>query len=209
MDDLDFDFEEAPEFNKEVAAVTQVGHQKTQLAQQQQLLEGAAPAANDVAAAPFAPEQQTLQGRGVPMISIGGDNKHKNFRQTVCIHWLNDRCMKGDQCGFLHCFDKERMPVCKFFMKKGECHEEGCPFKHEYEAIKVCNMYRLGFCIHGPNCRYRHDTMKGPPPDPLEVVNSMRGTRFFPDGQRHYNNNYSNSNSKGPTLALEYGRGGY
>ena len=32
----------------------------------------------------------------------------KNYRQTVCRHWLRNLCMKGDKCGFLHQFDKER-----------------------------------------------------------------------------------------------------
>ncbi len=25
-----------------------------------------------------------------------------------------------------------------------------CPYKHSLEAIKECNMYKLGFCIYGP-----------------------------------------------------------
>ena len=25
-----------------------------------------------------------------------------------------------------------------------------CPYKHTMEAIKECNMYKLGFCIYGP-----------------------------------------------------------
>ncbi len=35
----------------------------------------------------------------------------KNFRQTVCRHWLRGLCMKGEQCGFLHQFDQNRMPM--------------------------------------------------------------------------------------------------
>jgi cleavage and polyadenylation specificity factor subunit 4 len=27
-------------------------------------------------------------------------------------------------------------------------------------------MYRLGFCVYGPLCRYKHTRLSGPPPDP-------------------------------------------
>jgi cleavage and polyadenylation specificity factor subunit 4 len=65
----------------------------------------------------------------------------KNYRQTVCRHWLRGLCMKGDACGFLHQFDKARMPVCRFFAKFGECREPDCIYKHTNEDIKECNMY--------------------------------------------------------------------
>ena len=93
----------------------------------------------------------------------------KNYRQTVCRHWLRNLCMKGDKCGFLHQFDKERMPVCRYFAKYGECKEPDCPYKHSNDDVKECNMYKLGFCIHGPNCRYKHIRLDGPPPPPNEA----------------------------------------
>lgn len=64
----------------------------------------------------------------------------KNYRQTVCRHWLRGLCMKGDACGFLHQYDKARMPVCRFFAKFGECREPDCIYKHTNEDIKECNM---------------------------------------------------------------------
>ena len=27
-------------------------------------------------------------------------------------------------------------------------------------------MFKLGFCVYGPQCRYRHTRVSGPPPDP-------------------------------------------
>ena len=78
--------------------------------------------------------------------------------------------MKGDKCGFLHQFDKERMPTCRYFAKYGECKEPDCPYKHSNDDVKECNMYKLGFCIHGPNCRYKHIRLDGPPPPPNEGV---------------------------------------
>ena len=65
----------------------------------------------------------------------------RSFRQTVCRHWLRSLCMKGDACGFLHQYDKSRMPVCRFFRLYGECREQDCVYKHTNEDIKECNMY--------------------------------------------------------------------
>lgn len=92
--------------------------------------------------------------------------KPRNYRQTVCTYWLRGLCMKGDTCGFLHQFDPERMPVCRNLLKFGACKEPDCPYKHSLEAIKECNMYKLGFCIYGPACRFKHTRQQGPPPDP-------------------------------------------
>ncbi|KAK8969493.1 Cleavage and polyadenylation specificity factor CPSF30 [Platanthera guangdongensis] len=80
----------------------------------------------------------------------------RSFRQTVCRHWLRSLCMKGEACGFLHQYDKARMPICRFFRLYGECREQDCVYKHTNEDIKECNMYKFGFCPNGPDCRYRH-----------------------------------------------------
>ena len=94
----------------------------------------------------------------------------KNYRQTVCTYWLKGLCMKGDSCGFLHQFDRERMPVCRTMVRRGVCTEPDCPFKHTTEDIKECNMYRLGFCVYGPTCRYKHTRLeRGMLPDPSSI----------------------------------------
>ncbi|KAH6559153.1 hypothetical protein KP509_1Z025100 [Ceratopteris richardii] len=97
-------------------------------------------------------------------ISVVG---RKNYRQTVCRHWLRGLCMKGDACGFLHQLERSRMPICRFFSKYGECHEPDCIYKHTFEDVKECNMYKMGFCPNGPDCRYKHVKLPGPFP-PLE-----------------------------------------
>ena len=74
--------------------------------------------------------------------------------------------MKGDACGFLHQFDPERMPTCKAMLRHGTCREPDCPYKHTLDDVKECNMYRLGFCVYGPTCRYRHTRLPGPAPPP-------------------------------------------
>lgn len=77
--------------------------------------------------------------------------------------------MKGDSCGFLHQFDPQRMPVCRTLLKFGVCKEPDCPYKHTLDEIKECNMYKLGFCIYGPACRFKHTRQHGPPPDPTRL----------------------------------------
>lgn len=94
----------------------------------------------------------------------------KNYRQTVCRHWLRGLCMKGNNCGFLHQFDKQRMPTCRFFAKYNECKEPDCPFKHSLEDVKDCNMFKLGFCIHGSLCRYRHASLNTRSPPVAEAA---------------------------------------
>ncbi|CAL8467936.1 g7474 [Coccomyxa elongata] len=93
-------------------------------------------------------------------------NFRKNYRQTVCTYWLKGLCMKGEECGFLHQLDPQRMPVCRTLLKFGECKDPECQFKHDLGEVKECNMYKLGFCVYGPRCRFRHTRQPGPPPHP-------------------------------------------
>ena len=72
--------------------------------------------------------------------ATGNVGSRRSFRQTVCRHWLRSLCMKGDACGFLHQYDKSRMPICRFFRLYGECREQDCVYKHTNEDIKECNM---------------------------------------------------------------------
>ncbi|CAK9133503.1 unnamed protein product [Ilex paraguariensis] len=123
-----------------------------------------------------------------------GPNR-RSYRQTVCRHWLRSLCMKGDACGFLHQYDKSRMPICRFFRLYGECREQDCVYKHTNEDIKECNMYKLGFCPNGPDCRYRHVKLPGPPPPMEEVLQKIQqltsysygnSNRFFQNRNANY-----------------------
>ncbi|KAL2484361.1 30-kDa cleavage and polyadenylation specificity factor 30 [Forsythia ovata] len=136
---------------------------------------GAVSNANNKQAA-SAPAAQAADGTG---------EGRRNFRQTVCRHWLRSLCMKGDACGFLHQYDKARMPVCRFFRLYGECRQKDCMYKHTIDDIKECNMYKLGFCPNGPDCRYRHAKLPGPPPPVEEVLQKI---------QHFTSHNYGNSN---------------
>ncbi|XP_047340383.1 30-kDa cleavage and polyadenylation specificity factor 30 [Impatiens glandulifera] len=117
-------------------------------------------------------------------VNFGG---RRSFRQTVCRHWLRGLCMKGEACGFLHQYDKSRMPVCRFFRLYGECREQDCVYKHTNEDIKECNMYKLGFCPNGLDCRYRHAKLPGPPPPVEEVLQKI---------QQLASNNYGGSSNR-------------
>ncbi|KAL0540555.1 hypothetical protein IC582_020563 [Cucumis melo] len=108
---------------------------------------------------------------GAPPGNVGN---RRSFRQTVCRHWLRSLCMKGDACGFLHQYDKSRMPICRFFRLYGECREQDCVYKHTNEDIKECNMYKFGFCPNGPDCRYRHAKLPGPPPPVEEILQKIQ-----------------------------------
>ncbi|XP_047333425.1 30-kDa cleavage and polyadenylation specificity factor 30-like [Impatiens glandulifera] len=120
----------------------------------------------------------------------------RSYRQTVCRHWLRGLCMKGEACGFLHQYVKSRMPVCRFFRIYGECHEQDCSYKHANEDINECNMYKMGFCPNGPNCRYRHAKLPGPPPPVEEVLQKIQrpgshnyggaSNRFFQNPNGNY-----------------------
>uniref|UniRef100_A0A2P2ILE8 Cleavage and polyadenylation specificity factor CPSF30-like n=1 Tax=Rhizophora mucronata TaxID=61149 RepID=A0A2P2ILE8_RHIMU len=112
----------------------------------------------------------------------GTHHGRRSFRQTVCRHWLRSLCMKGDACGFLHQYDKARMPVCRFFRIYGECREQDCVYKHTNEDIKECNMYKLGFCPNGPDCRYRHVKLPGPPPPVEEMLQKIQQLTSYNHG---------------------------
>ena len=55
--------------------------------------------------------------------------------------------MKGDACGFLHQYDKARMPVCRFFAKFGGVSRARLFYKHTNEDIKECNMCGVEFSL--------------------------------------------------------------
>ncbi|GAB2214037.1 hypothetical protein Droror1_Dr00018369 [Drosera rotundifolia] len=132
----------------------------------------------------------------------GGQGQRRSFRQTVCRHWLRSLCMKGDACGFLHQYDKARMPICRFFVMYGECREQDCVYKHTNEGIKECNMYKLGFCPNGPDCRYRHAKLPGPPPPVEEVLQKIQQLTSYNYGgsNRFYQQRGQNYSQQGAQL---------
>lgn len=47
-----------------------------------------------------------------------------------------------------------------------------------------CDRYKLGFCPNGPDCRYRHAKLPGPPPPVEEVLQKIQQLASY-----NYNNN--------------------
>uniref|UniRef100_A0A0V0IR48 Putative cleavage and polyadenylation specificity factor CPSF30-like n=1 Tax=Solanum chacoense TaxID=4108 RepID=A0A0V0IR48_SOLCH len=141
---------------------------------------------------------------------VGFVGNRRSFRQTVCRHWLRSLCMKGDACGFLHQYDKSRMPICRFFRLYGECREQDCVYKHTIEDIKECNMYKLGFCPNGPDCRYRHAKMPGPPPPVEEILQKIQHLASYNYGysnrfNQNRNANYSTQTDKSQASQAQNG----
>mmetsp|Transcript_22310 Transcript_22310/g.88562 ORF Transcript_22310/g.88562 Transcript_22310/m.88562 type:complete len:294 (-) Transcript_22310:351-1232(-) len=78
----------------------------------------------------------------------------EKYRTVVCRHWLRNLCMKGEQCEFLHQYDVDRMPLCRWGI---HCKVPDCQYRHVAEDDKPqCVFYQQGFCIHGLSCKYRH-----------------------------------------------------
>lgn len=144
---------------------------------------------------------------GATVDQAAGHGNRRSYRQTVCRHWLRSLCMKGDSCGFLHQYDKSRMPVCRFFRLYGECREQDCVYKHTNEDIKECNMYKLGFCPNGPDCRYRHAKQPGPPPPVEEVLQKIQQLTSYNYGPSNRFSQQRNANFSQPAERPQFQQG--
>jgi|LauGreDrversion4_2_1035121.scaffolds.fasta_scaffold1388409_1 hypothetical protein len=50
---------------------------------------------------------------------------------TVCRYWLDNACMSGDLCPFMHEYDLDKVPLCAYI--KSKCAEgKSCKFRHYY-----------------------------------------------------------------------------
>lgn len=129
--------------------------------------EGSQPSTQPENGTPATQAQQEQQARRwISPPQPSADGYQKNWRMTVCSYWMKGLCMRGDACGFLHKLDQQRMPVCREYARTGHCADPTCQFKHTDTDVKECNMYRLGFCVYGSHCRYKHSWAEGPPPAP-------------------------------------------
>ncbi|NWI33517.1 CPSF4 factor, partial [Sula dactylatra] len=79
-------------------------------------------------------------------------------RMVVCKHWLRGLCKKGNGCDFLHEYNVTKMPECYFYSKFSECCNKDCPFLPIDATTRTmgCPWYDRGFCRHGPLCKYKH-----------------------------------------------------
>lgn len=88
-------------------------------------------------------------------------------KQLVCIHWIKNRCTRGDDCDYLHVYIEEKVPVCRYQQQTGACHREAeCVYRHPKpedggigisKKQEVCPYYERGFCKAGLECPFLHD----------------------------------------------------
>lgn len=66
----------------------------------------------------------------------------KHYKEIVCWLWLENLCTKDDAtCNFLHRYDESRMPICRNFVRYGEClNRQHCVYKHTNQEVKECIM---------------------------------------------------------------------
>jgi len=91
-------------------------------------------------------------------------------KKTVCIHWMQNQCKKGDKCEFLHVYDEDKIPPCRYYMKDQQCQKgDKCTYMHVKNGggadkargrdmlSEECPYYERGFCKQGtwaPPCKF-------------------------------------------------------
>lgn len=73
--------------------------------------------------------------------------------QSMCTHWLRGLCQKDLACEYLHRYNTDAMPICKFFLHATCTNGDECAYKHTLPPSSsrggVCLDYALGFCTRG------------------------------------------------------------
>ena len=115
----------------------------------------------------------------------------------VCLYWLKNLWIKGNEWEYLHYYDKEKMPICKRFLL-GDCpngrewlfnhrqnpstrriwkyYEKGFWFHGGiwpgfHKRVTLCPNYIEGFWAKGPKWEYIHlKCLVSPEDDRLEVL---------------------------------------
>ena len=104
------------------------------------------------------------------------------------MHWLKQKCVRGDNCDFLHVYDESKMPVCKYWQKEGDCPNRftACVYRHPVnengyfmgnpKKQEICPYFSRGFCKLRDECGLYHYCEKA-----KLCVNYLMG--FCPIGQ--------------------------
>ena len=81
-------------------------------------------------------------------------------------YWLIGMCQKGSECGHLHQLVKAKCPVCN---QGKRCRIKNCLLQHMAEEDRIeCMFFRQGFCLNGPDCKFRH-VLKSPEECPAKA----------------------------------------
>ena len=107
-------------------------------------------------------------------------------KQQVCTYWLKSACRLGKQCPFLHSYDPDKIPICKYYKENGHCNQEGqgCVYRHPPPDTtggagrqQTCPYYERGFCKNNA-CPFIHNAES----NWRLCINYLLG--FCPDGPK-------------------------
>jgi len=90
------------------------------------------------------------------------------LRSKVCIYWLQGNCKRGKNCDYLHAHITEKIPICSYFRRFGDCEKKpNCPYRHhkdphdfqqqqakQTDTIDLCPYYDRGYCHKGNDCKF-------------------------------------------------------
>ncbi|XP_075701080.1 zinc finger CCCH domain-containing protein 6 [Rhinoderma darwinii] len=87
-------------------------------------------------------------------------NQHTVERKgkQICKYFLEQRCIKGDQCKFDHDAEVEKKKeICKFYIQGYCTRGENCIYMH---SEFPCKFHHTGAkCYQGDNCKFSHDVL--------------------------------------------------
>jgi len=83
-------------------------------------------------------------------------------KSVICIHWLQSKCWKDENCPYLHSYEGARLPMCPAVARLGYCPYYSCHCRHP-QSEKPCPRFLLGFCKFGPACTLAHVRSPVPP----------------------------------------------
>ena len=92
------------------------------------------------------------------------NSSSSHSKAVVCIHWLQSKCWKEENCPYLHSYEGAVLPLCPAVARLGYCPYYSCHCRHP-QSEKPCPRYQLGFCKFGPACTLAHirsDTPSAP-----------------------------------------------
>ncbi len=76
--------------------------------------------------------------------------RDKEKVNTVCKHYLRGLCIMGDQCEFLHEYNRRSFPECWWHGTWGFCSMgDECLYDHRKVRRRECPDYNRGFCRLG------------------------------------------------------------
>lgn len=94
----------------------------------------------------------SFSGASTPKMGISQPVSPKSamnskLKTVVCEHWLKGTCKSNDEdCNYLHEYDQNKLPLCKYKYQSDCTFGEMCPCRHEPDNRPDCPYYERGFC---------------------------------------------------------------